>query len=580
MTSTSPLAAPFVATFAIACSSFFADVTHADVIFTGLDADQEANARAFMPLAATACDTNEWRVRRLFRDADANLRQALQALGYYDIEINKSLDWTDECWRAQFNIATGEPVRLDTVEVRVDGEPLVQTGLPESVTADRPVTGQVLNHGAYRRFKNGLLQHMSGRGYFESEFSRSEVVVNPDAHSADLYLHLDRGPRYRYGDITYTDGILRESLLRQYTGIETGEYYDAAEINELYESLNGSNYFGSVSVRTDPLDEAGDTVPVDVQLTPGKRRRYSIGLGLTTDTGPQAKATYTNSRRNDRGHQLEARLFGSNVSSEASVAYRWPLQNPRTDWMNVIAGLQHEDTDTSKNDTFKLGLLRTRKFADDWLWTRYVDYAYEDFTIGQQQDVSELVILGVTFESVVGREIRRVEGGRRLAFDLRGATDALISDTNFLQLLVTGKWLTSLNPKTRLILRGKAGATVKDALSELPVSVRYFAGGDHSVRGYDFKDLGPLDENGDVIGGGYLLEGTLEVDRLIRGNWAVAAFVDSGSAFNNLEPDFSTGVGFGVRWYSPVGPVRLDFAFPLDDPDRNFRLHIVLGPDL
>lgn len=580
MTSTSRLAAPLLATFALACATFLANVTRADVIFTGLGEDQEANARAFMPLASTACDTNEWRVRRLFRDADANLRQALQALGYYDVEINKSLEWAEECWRAQFNVVTGEPVRLDTVEIRVDGEPLVRTGLPESITADRPLTGQVLNHGAYRRFKNRLLQHMSSRGYFEAEFSRSEVVVNPDAQSADLYLYLDSGPRYRYGEISYSDGILREDLLQKYTDIETGDYYDAAEINELYEALNGSNYFGSVSIRTEPLDEAGDIVPVDVQLTPGKRRRYSVGLGLATDTGPQGKLTYTNNRRNDRGHQLEARLFGSEVNSEATLAYRWPLQNPRTDWMNIVTGLQHENTDTSENDTFKLGLLRTRKLADDWLWTRYVDYAYEDFTIAQQQDVSELVIFGVNFESVVGREIRRIEGGRRLDLDLRGATDAIISDTNFLQLQLTGKWLTSFDPKTRLILRGRLGATVKDALSELPVSVRYFAGGDHSVRGYDFESLGPVDENGAVIGGSYLLEGTLEVDRLVRGNWAVAAFVDSGSAFNNLEPDFSTGVGFGVRWYSPVGPVRLDFAFPLDDPDRDFRLHIVLGPDL
>ncbi len=121
---------------------------------------------------------------------------------------------------------------------------------------------------------------------------------------------------------------------------------------------------------------------------------------------------------------------------------------------------------------------------------------------------------------------------------------------------------------------------MKDNFSELPASVRFFAGGDRSVRGYDFETLGPTDASGVVIGGSHRLEGSLEIDRLFRPQWAVAAFVDSGSAFNNTDVDFSTGVGLGIRWYSPVGPVRLDFAHPLDDPDQNLRIHISLGPDL
>jgi len=122
--------------------------------------------------------------------------------------------------------------------------------------------------------------------------------------------------------------------------------------------------------------------------------------------------------------------------------------------------------------------------------------------------------------------------------------------------------------------------TMKDELSELPASVRFFAGGDRSIRGYDFETLGPVDENGVVVGGTHLLEGSVEIDRLVRDNWALAAFVDSGSAFNTSRAEFSTGVGIGIRWYSPVGPVRFDIAHPLDDPDQSFRIHISLGPEL
>ncbi|MDH5346248.1 MAG: BamA/TamA family outer membrane protein, partial [Gammaproteobacteria bacterium] len=190
-----------------------------------------------------------------------------------------------------------------------------------------------------------------------------------------------------------------------------------------------------------------------------------------------------------------------------------------------------------------------------------------------------LLILGANLESVIGREISRTIDGRRINLDLRGASDALVSDTSFLQFRATARWIRSLNDRTRIITRGRAGFTIKDSLSELPASVRFFTGGDRNLRGYDYQSIGPVDEDGVVIGASYVLEGSLEFDYLVRGNWAVAAFADIGSAFND-RPEFSRGVGLGLRWYSPVGPVRLDFAHPLDDPDSNFRLHVVLGPDL
>ena len=110
--------------------------------------------------------------------------------------------------------------------------------------------------------------------------------------------------------------------------------------------------------------------------------------------------------------------------------------------------------------------------------------------------------------------------------------------------------------------------------------MRFFAGGDNSVRGYGFEDIGPLNDDGDVIGGSYRIDGSIEIDWLFREQWALALFVDSGDAFNNTELDLKTGAGFGLRWYSPVGPIRLDFAHPFDDPDKDFRIHISLGPDL
>jgi translocation and assembly module TamA len=112
--------------------------------------------------------------------------------------------------------------------------------------------------------------------------------------------------------------------------------------------------------------------------------------------------------------------------------------------------------------------------------------------------------------------------------------------------------------------------------------VRFFAGGDTSVRGYAYKSLGPTDPFGNVVGGENLLVGSIELDQLIADNWALAAFIDSGNAYDELkEFDTATGVGVGIRWFSPLGPIRFDVAVPLEQgaPD-DYRIHITLGPDL
>ena len=558
----------------------WANTVNADVIYSGLEPDQEANARALMPLASASCDSARWRVERLFRDSDRNARTALEALGFYDITISKTLTWNDDCWQAEFDIEVGEPVRLRRVDVVIAGDARNDPAFQYRIAENRPVPGDVLNHGTYDKFKSSLLSAAITGGYFDAEFERNEVVVDRGQNVADIDLQLSSGTRYRFGQVTFSDGILNDNLLMGYSDIRTGEFYNAKAISDLYEALNGSSYFDSVSINTEPVDTENKAVPVTIDLTPGARRIYSIGAGFATDTGPQGRLGYANLRRNEYGHQFESKLFAAPVRSELTAAYRWPIRDPRQEWFSIVAGVQHEDTDTSESDTYKLGLLRSHNVSKSWLETRYLDFEFEDFKVGDQDTSSRLIILGINRESAKGRELNRVINGRRLSFDLRGASDSLGSDTSFLQFRSTTKWIHSLNGSTRLLLRASLGLTAKDSLQELPPTVRFFAGGDRSVRGYDYESLGPKDPSGDVIGGSHLVTGSIEIDRVFRSQWAIAAFVDSGSAFNESDLEFSTGAGLGIRWYSPIGPVRLDVAHPFDDPDQDIRVHISLGPDL
>jgi translocation and assembly module TamA len=168
--------------------------------------------------------------------------------------------------------------------------------------------------------------------------------------------------------------------------------------------------------------------------------------------------------------------------------------------------------------------------------------------------------------------------GHQISFGVAAAAESLLSDTDLVQLDLRGKRVDTLSERWRLLTRAEAGVTLIDSVDDLPASLRFYAGGDNSVRGYDYQSLGPLGDDGDVIGGRYLVAASAEVDYLIKDKWRLAAFVDTGNAFDDTDTELKTGAGIGARWQSPVGPVRLDFAVPLDED--GWQIHFTLGPDL
>ncbi len=144
-------------------------------------------------------------------------------------------------------------------------------------------------------------------------------------------------------------------------------------------------------------------------------------------------------------------------------------------------------------------------------------------------------------------------------------------------------WFRGLGERNRLIVRGELGHTFTDELVAMPPSLRFFAGGDRSIRGYAWREVGPrhLGPDGKLyaLGAKNVATGSVEFEHYFTEQWGAAAFVDGGSAFDS-DPDWHTGVGAGVRWRSPVGPVRLDVAHGLDDPDSSFQIYLSVGADL
>jgi translocation and assembly module TamA len=317
-------------------------------------------------------------------------------------------------------------------------------------------------------------------------------------------------------------------------------------------------------------------------LESSPRHAWRAGVGYSTDTQWRISLGYDNRYLNPEGHRLESELRAGPVESGLKVDYLVPGADPHIDNYSVGARLLHEENDGRTSDSASLIGRHVQK-GGPWTQTRFVELLHERSEVGDSVSWDTLVMPGIAFDRVHTDDLLLPEKGYRVNLELRGAHDDLLSTVTLLQFRAAVKGLYRFPGAGRLIARAQLGMTLGDEVTDLPVSLRFFAGGDKSVRGYAYESLGPVDNNGDVIGGRQLFTAGLEYEHPVRGDdWWLAGFVDVGNAFDDLDKDvdLKRGYGVGVRWISPIGRIRLDVGFPEDDPSNEWRIHFALGTEL
>jgi translocation and assembly module TamA len=529
----------------------------------------------------TGRDVTAAQVRRLFTTAEQEILKGLEPYGYYNAQVASSLQTTDKGLTAHFRVTPGEPVKVTSKNVKVTGDAAELGPVRRAVRRFKPDQGEVLNHGVYEQSKERVEQSLLNNGFLRMKAKQKRVEVSRKANTAAIDLEWESGPRMKFGNVRFSEAQFPPEFLERYIPWEPDSYYSPDELVAFQQRLVDADYFATVSVLPDLEHAEGLNVPINVELAPAKRTIYTAGAYVSTDTGPGVKLGVQRRWVNDAGHKFQADIDYAQRLSAFSTSYRIPLPGPNEKSLNFGVTHRDEDTDTSQSKNDRVAVNQTRKWHG---WTRTIGLQYlaGTFEIADEDRFTHLLYAEATLTRKQARDFFFPRRGWSLGFAVRFAPEGVLTDTSFSQITADGKYIMPAGRQQRIITRLSLGAMVVDDFNQLPPELRFFAGGDRSIRGFDYQQLGATNAAGLVIGGEYLAVGSIEFERYFLPKWGAAVFVDGGDAFRTGGFEMNLGAGIGLRWRSPVGVVRLDVAKPLSDSvgGDSIRFHVTIGPDL
>ncbi len=550
---------------------------------TGLKGAPLANARLLLSATTLADEAiSPLQARRLFARGSEEIALALQPFGFYRATVESKLDENGEEWTAHYTVQPGPAVIIDSVDVRVEGDGAEDSTIVAALKTFPLTPGDTLLHAPYDLFKLTTASTALEAGYLDAKWTTHEISVNRESSRATIRAVMETGPLYRFGKTTLRQDWVNERLLLGQIPYKEGDPFRFSKLLALQTAMTSVPYFSSVEIQPDREHADGTSVPVNVTLTPSRPRRYEVGAGYGTDTGLRGKARVEFRRLNRAGHFGEIDLQVSQVESSLGVQYKIPTYYPHTELFTLYGGFGRLTPDWSTSWRSTLGVSVSRLHRG-WREILSLAFEHESFTVADQDGSSNLLIPGFTINrtwSTGGSTPRR---GVKLRAGVSGALNGALSTATFATLDGEARYIRPLTNRSRVLLRLEGGKTFTSSIAQLPPSHRFVTGGDGTIRGFAFQSLGPRNADSALVGGSSMLVGSLEADMLVWRTVGLAAFFDFGNAYGETaikSARIEHGTGVGLRWQSPIGPLRLDFAFATSRPGAPFRIHFSIGPDL
>lgn len=542
---------------------------------SGIQGDMYKNAQARLKL-----EEDKSNVLVSVADMDAFLKGApdiihksLEPYGYFNASVTPAkIKRDDAIMIASFNVNMGQPLKLSSVKVKILGSGESDPAL-RKLTQQFPIkTGMIFQSEQYENAKDNLFQTANDQGYIKSYFEKSEVRVDLKRNQADVDIILQTLDKYYFGDVSYDSSPFAPSFLKRFHTFKNDAHFSSKKLYKFQQNLSNSGYFQQVDATPDFEHIENYRIPIHVALTAPKSQRYDFGLGYGTFTGPRLSAGVNFRRVTDTGQHFNAELKISSVLTGLAAKYFIPGNNPLNDTYVIGASYQKFSPKNGQSYSKNISAGYLNK-SGHWHKNLTLNYLSERYAIQDEASKSsELLYPSLNLSYVKADDLTNPHSGMSLNLTLQGASKNLLSSTNFLQGEIKGKYIFSpFNEDGRIILRSDLGYTLVNNIDQLPLTLRYFAGGITSIRGYPDSSIGP---------GKYLAVASAEYQHRLWDNWYGAVFYDTGTASDHYgNPPLSVGDGVGIVYQSLVGPVKLYVSRAENKRGKPFSVEFNIGPE-
>jgi translocation and assembly module TamA len=542
----------------------------------GIGGDEQSNVEIYLQALASPKDANN---DDYLAEVKKSSAAALSVFGYYQPTIDISVSGKDPEQVINIVINLGAQTFITESDIQLSGEGSTSPRFITLLDSFSLSKGTVLEDANYESAKSSLKRLARRYGYFDAKFTKAIVEVTSLNNSASVSLWFDTGPRYQFGELIFNNALPADKFVKSLKSFKVGDPFNARKLSEFNNDLSETGYFKNISILPEFASKKGLNVPLQVIASMRPEDSFNAGLGFTTDEGIRGKFRWTRPWVNQYGHSIEGDIVASIPKQEASLTYKIPLEDPLYNYLSVQSGYKMLDQNDTNTTQYLVGLNRHWRLESDWMRTIFIRYDHEDGRQGQQNFSNALIIPGISYSRTRTSGGINATWGDKVMGSFEVSNVWWLSSDDLVKVYAQAKILRTYKGH-QFVASAELGAIQTDSIYNVPSSMRFFTGGDQSIRGFDYESIAPEDSQGYLVGGKYLAVGSLEYRFPIAKNWKLAMFSDVGTATDDFSVVISSSVGGGIVWASPVGPIRLYVAKPITNEINAFSIHFMIGPEL
>lgn len=515
------------------------------------------------------------------------LREVLKAKGYYQASIEVEVrEKEEQPLGVIFKISLGPEYKVKTVKINTLPQKLstkIDYPSPEDLDLE---PGKTAKAEDIRAAGKKLEKKVIDQGYVLAQVKAPLVLVDHHDHSLKITYEVRPGPRARYGQ-TEIQGLsqVKPVFVQKRIPWKEGQVYDPREILDFKEQMMETELFSLIQVEHgSELNDQG-RLPITVKLKERKHRIISLGIGYETDRGPRLSGSWEHSNLLGQGERFQVETELSEMLQELSGRYQEPSFWRSNQSLLIKASLRREDTEAYTSRVIESSANIERQLSNSLSLGTGLQYKGSLLDDAEGSEHFHIFSLPSFLDWDTRDDLLNPSKGQKIHFQLTPFQRFAQSGRKFARSTIRGRYYKEIISSSELIaaFRGKVGSLFGASTEDIPADERFYAGGGGSIRGYPYQEVGPREDD-DPFGGRFLIEVSSELRWKMTERIGAVVFLDGGDVYDDPLPEdgisLSWGTGVGLRYYSGVGPLRIDVGFPLnrdEDHHEAFQVYISLG---